>query len=56
MKTSLTFDEKVARKEAWKEKLMTETRDPDLDALRTFSQTDKARNVRKRFLEWRAKK
>jgi hypothetical protein len=54
--SALSFDEKVARKEAYRAKLTTETRDPDLDALRSFSQTDKAKNVRKRFMEWRAKK
>lgn len=53
---TLFFDQRVARKEAWKEKLTTEKPDADLSALRTFSQTDKAKNVRKRFLEWRSKK
>ena len=52
---TLSFDQKVARKEAWKEKLTTEKPDADLSALRTLSQTDKAKNARKRFFEWRAK-
>jgi hypothetical protein len=52
---TLSFDQKVARKEAWKEKLTSESPDADLSALRTFSQTDKAKNSRKRFFEWRAK-
>lgn len=53
---ALTFDQKVARKEAFKASQLSENPDPDLLQLRKPALSKKGAEIRKRFHAWRKEK